>query len=155
MKKCLRFLLPGLFFLALVSQGCKPLIALYDQNAYTNATSVKVDVLNLIGKATESFASHQAEAEAVNVKVEKAYEYEKHRLKNGITVKMWDILKDPSRNLYGGVIKRWRAESTLNAGFVSEIKLQIAEGFDLIAELESNKIKEDDLRVKKFLGTSN
>jgi hypothetical protein len=136
---------------SLLLPGCKPLIAVYDQYAYTQVTSVKVDALNLIDKATDNFSEHAAEVEAVNVKIEKAYEYEKHRPKNGITVKMWEILKSADKNLYGGVIKRWKAESKLGRGFITEIKAQISEGFDLIAELESQKIKDNDPKVTNFL----
>ena len=146
-----RMLMLNILLLSFILPGCKPLIAVYDQYAYTQVTAVKVEALNLIDKATENFSAHQADVEKVNIAIEKAYEYERHRPKNNITVKMWEILKSPDKNLYGGVIKRWKAQSTLGRGFIDEIKIQIAEGFDLIAELESQKIKDNDPKVTNFL----
>jgi uncharacterized protein affecting Mg2+/Co2+ transport len=39
--------------------GCAPTIAAYDQYSYTQATSIKVDALNVVAKATGDYSSHQ------------------------------------------------------------------------------------------------
>jgi hypothetical protein len=121
-----------LLLIATILSSCAT-ISLFDQYAYTQTTSLKVDALSLMDKATESYASHESEVEAVRLKMEKAYEYE---------------------NLYGGFIKRWKTESTLNAEFVKQAKGQISEAFDIIAELESQKIKPADDKVGNFFNTN-
>src|ERR1700754_2289109 len=100
----IRPLFASLLLTALLWLGSCKTISVFDQYAYANATALKVDALNLMDKATQTYASQQAGVEAVLTQVEKAYEYELHRPKNGITVKMWTILKNPERNLFGGFI---------------------------------------------------
>jgi hypothetical protein len=143
----------SIVIIALFLSSCSA-ISLFDQYAYTQTTSLKVDALAIMDKATESYASHETEVEAVRLKMEKAYEYENHRAKNLITAKLWDILKSPDKNLYGGFVKRWKNESTLNAEFVKQAKGQISEAFDIIAELESQKIKPADDKVGNFFNSN-
>lgn len=137
----------------LVLGGCKT-ISGYDQYAYAQGTALKVDALNLMNKATENFTAQQAGIDDINTRIEKAYEYEKHRPKNTITVKMWELLKNPDRNLFGGFLKRWKDKNTLSAAFISEAKIQIGEAFDMIVELESQKIKETDAKVTTFISSN-
>ena len=150
----IRPLFASLLLTALLWLGSCKTISVFDQYAYANATALKVDALNLMDKATQTYASQQAGVEAVLTQVEKAYEYELHRPKNGITVKMWTILKNPERNLFGGFIKRWKNESQLNATFIGEARIQVAEAFDMIVELESQKIKEDNPQVTNFINAN-
>ena len=82
--------------------------------------------------------------------MKKIYEYEKNRPKNGVTVKMWDLLLDPGKNLYGGFIKRWQTDSTLSKTFIDEAKKLIGSGFDKVAELESKKIPRTEEAIKSF-----
>lgn len=133
--------------------SCKTM-SVFDQYAYAQATALKVDALNLMDKATETYASQQAGIDAINTQIEKAYEYERHRLKNATTVKMWEILKNPDRNLFGGYLKRWKDKSTLSADFIREAKVQVSQAFDLIVELESEKIKPDNEKVTTFINTN-
>ena len=126
--------------LTLVVAGCS-LIAHYDQVAYEHATSAKVDTLALMDRATGSYDSHQKEIEALVVELDKAYEYDRGRSLNKITVAQWDILRDPNRNLVGGFLKMWKAKGSLSAVFVAEKKKQIGDAFDQIILLESGKNK--------------
>jgi hypothetical protein len=137
----------------LFTGSCKT-ISVFDQQAYAQAISLKVDALAIMDKATETYASQQAGIDAVNTQIEKAYEYEKHRQKSVITVKMWELLKSPDRNLFGGFLKRWKDKSTLNADFVSEAKTQVAQAFDMIVELESEKVKPTDEKVTTFVNAN-
>lgn len=124
-------------------QGCSS-ISVFDHYAYTQATSLKVDALALMSKATEDAAVHNESIDQLLVKVDKAYEYEKGRPKNEITTRMWEIIRDPDRNLLGGFIKRWREKGKLSKAFVEEAKGLVGEVFDIITGLESQKIKEDE-----------
>ena len=120
--------------------GCT-LIARYDQVAYEHATSAKVDTLALISKATASYDDHENEVEALVRQLDKAYEYDRGRQLNKLTVAQWDILRGPNRDLVGGFLKMWKAKGSLSATFIAEKKKQIADAFDQIIQLESGKPK--------------
>ena len=142
-----------LFVTLLLFSHCAT-ISGFDQYAYTQGTALKVDAMNIMNKATQPYASQQAGIEDVSTRIEKAYEYEKHRPKNLFTVKMWEIVKNPDRNLFGGFIKRWKEKDTLSAAFINEVKKQVGEAFDMIVELESKKIKYNDPSVNSFFSAN-
>ena len=114
-------------------------IAHYDQVAYEHATSAKVDTLALMDKATSSFTEHGKEVEALMLELAKAYEYDRGRQLNKITVAQWDVLRDPNRNLVGGFLKMWKAKGSLSVTFIAEKKKQVGDAFDQIIQLESGK----------------
>ena len=116
-------------------------IAHYDQVAYEHATSAKVDTLAVMDKATGSYSDHQKDVDALVIELDKAYEYDRGRTLNKITITQWDILRDPNGNLVGGFLKMWKAKGSLSATFVSEKKIQIGKAFDQIIALESGKEK--------------
>ncbi|MGV8877492.1 MAG: hypothetical protein ACOH2A_00540 [Sphingobacteriaceae bacterium] len=147
-SKCLRTLV--ILVTIINIQACAT-IGQYDQSAYAQTISLKVDALSLIDKATDSYDGHVEAIDMFNLKLDKAYEFEKHRPKNEIGLQMWAILKSPDKHLLGGLIARWKIDGKLGRVFIAEIKPQIAEAFDLIAELESKKIQGNDAGVQSFL----
>jgi hypothetical protein len=121
-------------------------ISSYDQFAYATVTSLKVDTLNLISAATESYASHAKEVADLTVRLEKAYEYDRGRPLNEKSVQMWEILlvtkpDDPDSGVYQRFIALWKREGRLSAGAVVLKKSTISRDFDRIIELESGKTK--------------
>lgn len=132
-------------FISLIFYACS-YIAPYSHFAYQQATSLKVEALALMDKATEQSASHEIEIKELETKIEKAYEYAKGRPKNELSTKQWKILKDPNKNLLGGFIKRWRDKSTLSTHFIKEAKGLVADAFDTISGLESGKIKKSNVK---------
>src|SRR5581483_10243235 len=82
--------------------GCilGPTIANYDQYAYTQTTTLKVDVLNLMDSATMDYQSKIKSITALNTNLQKLYSYDKNRPKNQITALQWQILLDTNRFLY-------------------------------------------------------
>lgn len=118
--------------------GCST-IAHYDQVAYEHAVDAKVDTLRLMSKATGSYAEHEKDIEAVTAELDKAYEYDRGRGLNNVTVEQWDILRDPNRDLVGGFFKTWKTRGVLGATFVDEKKKQVADAFDQIIQLEAGK----------------
>jgi hypothetical protein len=120
--------------------GCAT-VSSFDQYAYTQTTSLKVDALNTMELATTDFASNEKAVQELQTNLQKVYEYEKNRPKNEITLKMWDVILNPDGHLLGGFIKRWKNEKKLNAVFIQEEKKMVGEAFDQIAGLESHKIK--------------
>ncbi len=131
---------PLLLLSWLVLASCST-IATYDQFAYEKATAAKAEALALMDKATGSYSAHEQEIEAVSLTIDKAYEYDRGRALNSVTVEQWEILRDPSRHLFGGFIRRWREKGSLRPAYIAEKKLDIAEAFDRIIELERGKPK--------------
>lgn len=124
-------------------------ISSFDQYAYTQTTSVKVDALNTMDLATTDFASNEKAVKELQTKLQKVYEYEKNRPKNEITLKMWNVLLDTNGHLIGGFLNRWENEKKLNPVFVREAKKIVGDAFDQIAGLESHKIKPSDIKTIK------
>ncbi|GGO80406.1 hypothetical protein GCM10011348_16990 [Marinobacterium nitratireducens] len=135
-----------LMLLLFAVTGCSTLIGSYDKTAYQNATSIKVDSLALMDKATSPYADHREAAEQLRIELDKAYEYAHGRPKNEIVTKQWAIMKDPSRHLLGGFLVRWKEKGFLTQVFVTEAKKNVAMGFDQIIGLESGKIKPRDIQ---------
>lgn len=125
--------------------GCQATISPFSPKAYEQATSLKVEALALMDKATRPYAEHQAEAEALRVSIEKAYEYAKGRPRNEVSVKQWEILRSPERNLLGGFLKRWETRGPQSPAFITETKGLVADAFDMIIGLESGKQKADSV----------
>lgn len=118
----------------------------YDQYVYKESTSLKVDALKLMDKAEKTYTSQQKEINALTDQLDKLYEYELHRKKNELRIRMWNLLKDPEKNLLGGFLSRWKKEDQLNAAFIGEAKLIVGKAFDQLAELESGKLTPKDLQ---------
>jgi hypothetical protein len=135
----------GLLLAAAVA-SCGPTISSFSPIAYEQATSLKVDALALMGRATEPFVDHRAETESLTVRLAKAYEFAKGRPNNDISAQQWRILIDAERNLLGGFLARWKKESKLSATFVTEAKGLVSDAFDTIIGLESGKIQPDQVK---------
>jgi hypothetical protein len=121
--------------------GCAPTIAVYDQYSYTQATSVKVDALNVVAMAAEDYVTHLKDVTALKVEMQKIYEYDKNLPKNVITTKQWEIIIDSSGHSMGGFLSRWQKEGKLGNAFVTDKAKQIGLDFDQIILLEAAKIK--------------
>jgi len=137
-KRMMRFGAPALL-LAMMLAACQPLIAGYSQHAYENATSLKVDALNLVGKAESPYGGYSTDVDALMTRVEKAYEYAKGLPHNKLSNRQWEIMKDPNRNLLGGFFRFWKEHGKVSKGFVAGAQKNIGQGFDLIICLEINK----------------
>lgn len=147
MLKRFKILLTGLFlsFVLVQSIGCA-ITAPYDQHVYSQTTGLKVDALKLMDKATRAYDSQSEAISNFTDKWDKLYEYELHRARNDIRISMWNLLRDPDKNLMGGFLKRWKTESTLSETFINEAKIQVGRAFDQLAELESGKITPKELK---------
>lgn len=135
----------GLVLAAAVA-SCGPTISTFSPIAYEQATSLKVDALGLMDRATEPYADHRADTESLTVRLAKAYEFAKGRPDNDISTEQWRILIDPGRNLLGGFLARWKKQSRLSTTFVTEAKGLVSDAFDTIIGLESGKLKPDQAR---------
>jgi hypothetical protein len=136
-----RSIFAGALLVATVLLFACSTIATFDQVAYDKATGAKAEALALMDKATDSYSAHVKEIEAVSLTIDKAYEYDRGRALNTITVQLWQILRDPDRNLFGGFLRRWREKGSLRPDYIAEKKPDIAEAFDQITGLEIGKRK--------------
>jgi len=121
--------------------GACSLIAPFDQVSYEHATSAKVDTLALMDKATGSYDEHKKDIDALNIELDKAYEYDRGRGLNKLTVAQWQILRDPNSGLIGEFLSTWKARGSLAPVIVNEKKIQIGKAFDKIIALENGKLK--------------
>ena len=129
--------------------GCSPLMSTFDQTAYMQVTSLKVDALDLMDKATENYTTREAEVKTIQLKIDKAIEYDSHRPHNAITNQLWTILNNPEGHLFGGFLVKWKKDGTCGATFIQEEKKLIGKAFDQIAELESKKIKSSEVTINQ------
>jgi hypothetical protein len=125
-------------------------ISSYDQYAYAAAVGLKVDTLNLVGMATESYASHAQEIADLTVRLNKAYEYDRGRPLNQKSVQLWEYLlftkpDDPDSGVYQRFVQLWKAQGRLSPVAVDLKKKTISRDFDRIIGLESGKIKPGEL----------
>ncbi|MGD2087418.1 MAG: hypothetical protein PVH61_14635 [Candidatus Aminicenantes bacterium] len=143
MKQMLKLtlVLPVITGIIIYLSQCGGLIAGFDPIALENATSLKKEALDLMDKANEPYDRHQQEINALETKLEQAYQYAKEKPKNTHTASQWEILKDPGKNLLGGFIKHWQEKSQLSTTFIEEAKKVIADAFATIIALESGKSK--------------
>lgn len=120
--------------------SCASSIAVFNQRAYENATTLKAEAYALMDKASEPFADHADEVQAFMTLVDAAYEYAKGIPKNELSANQWRILKDPDGNLLGGFFRLWKKKETLLKADRDAIRKNVMDGFDTIIELEAAKI---------------
>lgn len=115
----------------------------YDETAYNNVISVKVDAWSIMGKATSSYDSNKDAIDTFNVSLRKAYEYDKNRPLNKDTTKMWEILMDPAGHSLGGFFTEWQKKGSIpHQVYIQFRQKQIGLEFDEIASAEQGKLHE-------------
>lgn len=132
----------SLLLLVTVLVGCST-ISPFNESAYQQAISVKVSALALMEKATEPYARHRQEADALMLEATKAYEYAKGRPQNEESTQQWAIMIDPKKRMLAGFVKQWRSgkDGRLSPLLVEEWKRLVSQAFDSIIRLESGKRK--------------
>jgi hypothetical protein len=130
-----------IYFLIASLAGCKATIALYDQYAYTQATSLKVDLQNLaLESATTNYDAALPDIDKTNTELQKAYEYNKGRDKNALSTKQYEILLADD-HFYKGFLKDWKTKGKENNTMAQNISDQIGALMDQIIKLENGKNK--------------
>jgi hypothetical protein len=132
-----------LCFLIAITFSCKPLIATYDQYAYTQATSLKVDMQNLIKKsATVKYSDASSEITNVTTGIQKAYEYAKGRSKNSLSTTQYAVLLSDN-DFYKKFLADWSSSQggMLSQTAADEMSKKAGDLMDTIIELESDKNK--------------
>jgi hypothetical protein len=132
---CICFIIAATFF------SCKPTMALYDANAYSQAVSIKVDLQNLVDTASKlKYSEAHALINHVNTEIQKAIEYEKGRSKNEISVNEYEKLFSDTHS-YKAFLQVWESQNTVSADFSSQFKTTIGKIMDEIIRLENGKNK--------------
>lgn len=120
--------------------ACTPLAPEYSVEAYTQATRLKAESLDLLSRATGPVAGEQAQVDSLRLDVDRAYEFAKGLPNNEIVTQQWALMRDPKGHLLFGVLRLWEAHpSGLGAEFAGEARDGISEAFDTIICLEINK----------------
>lgn len=141
--------------LVLVLSSCQSLkTAVFDQYSYQQAVSIKVESLNLMDNATQSYNLFQVEVKDLLLGLQKMVEYEKNKPDNEVSYAMWNVLADKDKNLLAGFFERWKTDGQLSKVFTSEAKHQISEALDLIIKYEAQKNKTNETNILDFLGTN-
>ncbi|WP_443947446.1 hypothetical protein ACJVDH_10080 [Pedobacter sp. AW1-32] len=127
-------------YIAILFSACS-LISKFDQYAYVQSTSLKVETLALLDEGTNNYAEKVTDVKALEMKLLKAYEYERFRPKNEITTAQWKLIVDPEGNLFGGAMRLWAEQKKLSKTYIENKKVQLSKAFDEISTLEASKIK--------------
>ena len=130
-----------LFLIAAVFLNACETISRVDQAAYDKTTSAKAEALALMDKATGSYSANTSEVEKVKLNISKAYEYDRGRKLNQITVQMWNKLLDSEGRMWGGFLRLWQKKGSLPADYIMEKKKDVGDAFDQISALEIGKNK--------------
>ena len=134
------WLLAGIFCAAIII-SCKPLMSLYDQYAYTQATSLKVDLQNLAGESGSiAYRDANADIARVNIELQKANEYAKGRSQNSLSAKQYSLLLSDA-GFYKSFLKTWKANGKESQTAADEISLKIGQLMDQVIALENGKNK--------------
>jgi hypothetical protein len=132
--------IPWIFLLILLT-NCKPTIALYDQYAYTQATSLKVDMQNLaLESETVSYTDAKPDIDKVNTELQKAYEYNKGRDLNSLSTKQYEILVSDAQ-FYKSFLNNWKTKGKENATLAQDASEKIGQLLDQVIKLENGKNK--------------
>ncbi|MEL6450774.1 MAG: hypothetical protein AAFQ19_05905 [Pseudomonadota bacterium] len=125
---------------ALALAGCDD-YADYSLAAYTNATEMKAKSLALLAKSGAPYAVHGAEAEAVLLQIDVAYEFAAGFEANQEAADMWALIRDPEEGSVGGFVALWRRDfpQGLSPGFRTEFERATRFAFDRLICLEANK----------------
>lgn len=129
-------------FLWALIVSCSTHIAFYDQYAYTQATSLKVDLQNLATESsTVTYADAKTDIDKINVEIQKALEYSRGRAKNTLSTDQYKILYSDN-GFYKAFLKTWNSEGKLSPAGADEVSKEIGELMDQIIKLESGKTKQ-------------
>lgn len=127
------------FIVAATFFSCKPTIALYDANAYSQAISIKVDLDNLADtSSTIDYSTALPLINQVTAEVQKAMEYNNGREKNAQSTQQYQLLISDFLNPF---LNTWKTQTRISAGAVVEYKLNFSKAMDYIIELEIGKNK--------------
>ena len=130
-----------LFLIFTLFVSCTPQISKFDNIAYENTISLKVESLYLMSKATNPYQLYENKVEQRKPEFEKTNEEYKQITVNDITAQKWGMIKNPGNNLFGSFLKRWEEKGMIPPFKGDEAIKLVSKTFGDIIELETNKVK--------------
>ncbi len=127
----------GLFFVgAMVTlPSC---VASFDAIGMENVTSISKKLPELMGKATEAYSKHEADATSLLNDLGKAATHAASLKKNKEVAESWRILQN---DLAAPFFTRWKEKGKLDKDFVKEATMQVTKSLEAIKKAESAKKK--------------
>jgi hypothetical protein len=125
-----------------IFNACSPTIAFFDQYAYTQATSLKVDLQNLAQQSSSvAFTDAKADIDKLNTSLQKAYEYSKGRAKNTLSTDQYGILLSEN-GFYKKFLHLWESQGKTSPAAADEFSRTLEKLMDQVIKLEAGKNKE-------------
>jgi len=125
-------------------------VSLYDHYTYTETIETKLATLSLMEKSDRPFSEHEEAVTELKNQLKKMEIYEKGKMKNEITGKMWELLGS-DEHLVGSYLKLWEEKGSLNTEFSKQAIPQIEEAFDLMLLFETKKDKQSKNFLTEFI----
>jgi hypothetical protein len=113
----------------------------FDQYAYQTAVDLKVDSLMLMSRAGEAYTNYVTEADALQLRLHKAYEYAKGKPGNDETVAQWAKMMNTNDNLFAGFIVHWEHKEQIKPAMINNAKSGVSDAYDAIIDLEAKKLE--------------
>ena len=126
--------------LLILSLGCASTIANYDQVAYENATSLKVETLALMDRAGDPYDHHATDIADLSMRLQKAKEYAQGFQHNEDVITQWTTLVGDS-GILGRFFNEWHSQPISPPAYLQDKKERVASAFDKIIALEGRKNK--------------
>lgn len=113
-------------------------VASFDAMSMENVTSISKKLPDLMGKATESYSKHEADATSLLSDIGKAATHAASLKKNKEVAESWKILQN---DLVAPFFARWKEKGKLDKDFIKEAAMQVSKSLDAIKKAESAKKK--------------
>ncbi len=112
----------------------------YDHYTLTQTVEAKAMMDSLIANATNDFADHETEVNAMKEQINKMVIYETAKDKDIIMLKMWQLLASENSAVQD-FFETWESQGSMSEAFIPEFKPEINNLFDLMIDYESKKDK--------------
>lgn len=96
--------------------------------------------------ATGPYADHEDAVQHLETELRKADKFAKGLPNNALSAQQWKMSISPQRDLHGGFPRDWQEDTTKSAVFVERKMEQVAAVFVTIIQLESGKIKPENVQ---------
>jgi len=113
-------------------------LAGYDAPSMQNLTNISDKLPALMGKATEAYSKHEADATSLLSDIGKAAAHSASLKKNKEVAESWKILQN---DLVTPFFTRWKDKGKLDKDFIKEATMQVTKSLDAIKRAESAKKK--------------
>ena len=128
-----------LFAAAVLLASCTTFAPSYNEQAYTNATSLKAKSLAMIEKSGTPYSRNASDVETLLVEIDAAFEFSKGLPNNTQSAKQWDLMRAKNGGLFGQYVELWKSQGTVGSDARQFSKKGISDAYDQIICLEINK----------------